>query len=156
VVLLRARGCGSESRQLENDPRAAIQLREVQKQGRPFGGHFDFGTGSDVGAGDGVLLAVAAEHDGRLSRSSTTESAGTGRGPARPAGPRRGPTTAHRAGRTPPGRTPRRAPPGTAGSSGTCAPSATESGSAGAVKGETPDIALAHGCVPRGLDYTGL
>src|SRR6185503_6362258 len=57
--------------QLENDPRAAIQFRHVERQRRPFGGHLDLGARSYVGGGDRVLLAVAGENDGRLSRSST-------------------------------------------------------------------------------------
>ncbi len=47
----------------------------------------------------------------------------------------------------------RRARAGTASSSGTCAPSAAES--TGAAKSQTPNIALAHGSVPGGLDLTG-
>src|SRR6476620_9448858 len=44
AVLLRTRGCGGESRQLEDYPGAFVQLRQAEVQGRPFGGHLDLGT----------------------------------------------------------------------------------------------------------------
>ncbi len=71
AVLRRTRGCGGESRQLEDHPRAAIQFRHAEGHGRPFGGHLDLGAGSYVGCPvSGELLAIAAENDWRLSRSS--------------------------------------------------------------------------------------
>src|SRR5262245_30103295 len=75
--LLRTRGCGGESRQLEDYPRAAIQLRHGEVHVRPFGGHLDLGTGSYAARGYGVLLAIAAENDRRLSRRSCTGTAST-------------------------------------------------------------------------------
>src|ERR1041384_3708597 len=63
AVLRRTGCCGGESRQLKDHPRAGIQFRQGKGNGRPFGGHFDLGTGSYVGARYGVLLAVAAEND---------------------------------------------------------------------------------------------
>src|SRR5262252_6115937 len=71
AVLRRTRGCGGESRQLEDHPRAGIQFRQGEGHGRPFGGHLDLGTGSYVGARYVVLLAIAAENDRRLSNSTT-------------------------------------------------------------------------------------
>src|SRR6185369_2794232 len=175
AVLRRTRGRCGESRQLEDHPRAGIQFREVEVHGRPFGGHLDLGTGSYVRAGYGVLLAIAAENDWRLSRRSTgaasssakcarparssgSGSAGTGRctrtakcrGTSTAAGTigrsSRSAGTGYRTGTSPAG-------PGTAGSSGPCAPSAA--GAAGATKIQAPDIALAHGSVPSGLELTG-
>src|SRR5262245_47539723 len=67
AVLRRTRGCGGESRQLKDHPRAGIQFRQGEGHGRPFGGHLDLGTGSYVGARYVVLLAIAAENDWRLS-----------------------------------------------------------------------------------------
>src|SRR5215469_10027571 len=74
AVLRCTRGCGGESRQLKDHPRAGIQFRQGEGHGRPFGGHLDLGTGSYVGARYVVLLAIAAENDWRLS-SSTSASA---------------------------------------------------------------------------------
>src|SRR5215467_216906 len=71
AVLRRTRGCGGESRQLKDHPRAGIQFRQGEGHVRPFGGHLDLGTGSYVGARYVVLLAIAAENDWRLSSSST-------------------------------------------------------------------------------------
>src|SRR5580658_863021 len=56
AVLRRTRGCGGESRQVEDHPRAAIQFAEAQVHGLPLGGHLDLGTGSYVGAGQVVFL----------------------------------------------------------------------------------------------------
>src|SRR6516165_3674527 len=70
AALLRTRGCGGESRQLKDHPRAGIQFRQGEGHGRPFGGHLDLGTGSYVGARYVVLLAIAAENDWRLSSSA--------------------------------------------------------------------------------------
>src|SRR5689334_1242517 len=71
AVLRRTRGCRGETRQLEDHPRAAIQFIQGEGNGLPFGGHLDLGTGSYVGAaGNGELLAIAAENDWRLRRSS--------------------------------------------------------------------------------------
>src|SRR5579862_9887274 len=73
AVLRRARGRGGESRQLEDHPRAAIQFAELQRHGRPFGGHLDLGAGAYVGrTGQGELLAIAADNDGRQRRSAAT------------------------------------------------------------------------------------
>src|SRR5262249_44612109 len=74
AVLRRTRGCTGESRQLEDHPRTAIHFRQGEGQGRPFGGHLDLGTGSYVARGLGVLPAIAAENDWRLSRCSGTAS----------------------------------------------------------------------------------
>ena len=69
AVLRRTRRCGGESRQLEDHPRALIQFRHAEGQGRPFGGHLELGTRSYVGfSGDGEILAIAAENDWRLGR----------------------------------------------------------------------------------------
>ena len=46
AVLRRTRGCRGESRQLKDHPRAAIQFRQGEGHGRPFGSHLDLGTGS--------------------------------------------------------------------------------------------------------------
>src|SRR5579863_9034611 len=63
AVLRRSRGCRGESRQLENHPRAAIQFAELQRHGRPFGGHLDLRAGAYVGrTGERELLAVAADN----------------------------------------------------------------------------------------------
>src|SRR5262252_5121359 len=66
AVLRRTRRCGGESRQVEDDPGAFVQLRQGEGHGRSFGGHLDLGTGSYVGARYVVLLAIAAENDWRL------------------------------------------------------------------------------------------
>src|SRR5687768_1359706 len=84
AALLRTRGCGRESRQLEDHPRASIHFRQDEGHGWPFGGHPDLGTGSYVACGLRVLPAIAAEHDWRLrgctaSAASTTRSARSGR-----------------------------------------------------------------------------
>src|SRR5688572_17047888 len=71
AALLRTRGCGGEPRQLEDHPRAGIHFRQGEGQVRPFGGHLDLGTGSYVARGLSVVPAIAAQNDGRLSRSST-------------------------------------------------------------------------------------
>src|SRR5262245_3602422 len=74
AVLGRTRGCGSESRQLEDHPRAGIHLRQGEGHGRPFGGNLAHGAGSYLGARDVALLAIAAENNGRLSRCAATAS----------------------------------------------------------------------------------
>src|SRR5215510_7439182 len=74
AVLRRTRGCGGESRQLEDHPRAAIHFRQGEGHGRPFGGYLDLGTGSYVARGLGVLPAIAAENDWRLSSCTGTAS----------------------------------------------------------------------------------
>ena len=66
--LLRTRGCGVEARQLEDHPRAFVQLRQPEGHGRSLSGHLDLGTGSYVGTGQGVVLAIAAENHWRFSR----------------------------------------------------------------------------------------
>src|SRR6516165_9486256 len=78
AALLRTRGCGGESRQLEYHPRAAVQFRQGEGHGWPFGGHLDLGTGSYVGARYVVLLAIAAENDWRLSSSTGTSGSTAG------------------------------------------------------------------------------
>src|SRR5690606_11476017 len=122
--------------------------------GLPLGRHLDLGAGSNVRAGDGVILAIAAQNHRRLRRSTTgPECAGTGAGSrsnrhgrtrcrtlARPA-------LARRAGLTRPAGT------GTAGTAGACA---AAEGTAGGRKRETADIALADGRVPVALDLAGL
>ena len=70
AVLRRTRGCGGESRQIKDHPRAFLQFRQGEGHGRPFGGHLDLGT-SSYGARYVVLLAIAAENDWRLSRSTS-------------------------------------------------------------------------------------
>src|SRR5690606_6242910 len=70
AALLRARRRRGEPRQLEDHPRATVQLAHADRQGRPFGCHLDLGTGNYVGfTGNGELLAVAADNDRRLRRS---------------------------------------------------------------------------------------
>ena len=132
----RTRGCGGESRQLEDHPRAGIHFRQGEGHGRPFGGHLDLGTGSYVARGLGVLPAIAAENDWRLRRSSrradsTTRCARSG-SRTRTSGTRTG----------------------SCASGSTCSTSAAET--AAAAKSHASDIALAHGSVPGGLDLTGL
>src|SRR6266478_4103127 len=114
AVLRRTRGCGGESRQLKDHPRAGIQFRQGEGHVRPFAGHLDLGTGSYVAARYVVLLAIAAENDWRLSSSTSTSA-----------------TSARSA------------------KSGACATSAA------AANIQAPNIALAHGSVPGGLDLTG-
>src|SRR4051812_10885883 len=46
AVLRRTRRCSGESRQLEDHPRAAIQFRHAEVQGRPFGRYLELGTRS--------------------------------------------------------------------------------------------------------------
>src|SRR6202034_3692507 len=46
AALLRTRRGSGESRQLEDYPGAFVQFRHAERQGRPFGRHLDFGTGS--------------------------------------------------------------------------------------------------------------
>src|SRR4030095_3742105 len=78
AALLRTRGCGGESRQLEDHPRTGIQFPHVEGQGRPFGGHLDLGTRSYVGfSADGEILAIAAENDWRLRRCTGTSDSTT-------------------------------------------------------------------------------
>src|SRR6516165_4540527 len=80
AVLRRTRGCGGESRQLEDHPRAGIHFRQGEGQGRPFGGHLDLGACSYVARGLSVLPAIAAENDWRLSHrtgAASGSSAGT-------------------------------------------------------------------------------
>src|SRR5690606_24569891 len=130
AALRRTRGRGGEFGQLEDHPRAGIELGHVEVQGRPFGGHLDLGARANVAAGDGVVLAVAAQHHRRLSgRSTATERAGTAGRSGRGSG---GTARGAEAGR---------ARTGTAGSSGTRARTAAEP--AGGVESKAPDIALA-------------
>src|SRR5690606_37220895 len=116
------------------------------------------GARSNVAAGYGVVPAIAAQHDRRLSgRSTGTECAGTrtaspGTGSAGTGCRARGSRT--RTGTA--GSSGARARTGTTGSSRTHAPSAAQSAeSTGTVKRQAADIALAHGSVPRGLDLPG-
>src|SRR5687768_14732428 len=152
AVLRRTRGCSGESQHLKNHPRAAIQFRQGEGHGRPFGCHLDLGSGSYVGApGYGELLAIAAEYDWRLRRSSrsaesTSTCARTG-SRARAGGARAGSSGSCDAG------TSGSASTGSCASGSTCTTSAAET--AAAAKSQAPDIALAHGSVPGGLDLTG-
>src|SRR5579871_1073360 len=87
AVLLRTRGCRGKSRQIKDHPRAFFHFRQGEGHGRPFGGHLDFGASSYGAVRYGVVLAIAAENDGRLCRcsSAATESA-TARGSGSSAG----------------------------------------------------------------------
>src|SRR5262245_7711703 len=155
TVLRCTRGCGGESRQLEDHPRAAIQFIQGERHRRPFGCHLDLGTGSYVGAPSyGELLAVAAENDWRLRRSSrsaesTTRCATTGSARARSSG-----ISGNSAG-SDAGTSSCCAWTGSCASARTRTASAAET-SAAAAKRQASDIALAHRSVPRGLDLTGL
>src|SRR5688572_29236131 len=147
AVLRRTRGCSGESRHLKNHPRAAIQFRQGKGHGRPFGCHLDLGTGSYVGApGYGELLAIAAKNDWRLRRSSRSAESTTRC--ARAGSARAGSSGSCDAG------TSGSAGTGSCASGSTCTTSAAET--AAAAKSQAPDIALAHGSVPGGLDLTGL
>src|SRR5580704_9448427 len=157
AVLRRTRGCGGESRQLKDHPRAGIQFRQGEGHGWPFGGHLDLGTGSYVGARYVVLLAIAAENDWRL-RSSTRASAAsatqTAIGCARTTG---APVTRARTASY-------RGPALTSARTGTCATSeaaestssetAVSTWSSWAANIQASNIALAHSSVPSGLDLT--
>src|SRR6185436_1987154 len=146
AVLRRTRGCGGESRKLEDDPGAAIQFRQGERHGRPFGGQLDLRTGSHVGgAGYGELLAVAAEYDWRLRRRSGRTST---------ASPER-PSTEAASWTTRSARTTGSASTASGASARTCAASTAEP-TTGRGKTQTPDVAFAHGSVPGGLDLTGL
>src|SRR5690606_2462085 len=90
AVHRRARGGGAEPRQLEDHPRAGIQLRDRDVHRRPLRGHLDLGAGPDGGCGQVVLLAVAAEESGRLGGRRTRTPAP----PARRTGTRSARTTA--------------------------------------------------------------
>src|SRR5918993_4385594 len=80
AVLRRTRGCGGESGQLEDHPRAAIQFRHGEVHGGPFRFRLDLGTGSDGGGpGYAELLAIAAENNWRLGRCSRTSGSTTRR-----------------------------------------------------------------------------
>src|SRR6185436_1086677 len=148
AVLRRTRGCGGESRKLEDDPGAAIQFRQGERHGRPFGGQLDLRTGSHVGgAGDGELLAVSAEYDWRLRRRSGRTSS------ASPERPSTEPASCSWTTRS--ARTTGSAGTGSGSSARTCAASAAEPAT-GRGKTQTPDVALAHGSVPGGLDLTGV
>src|SRR5688572_12031875 len=86
TVLRRTGGCGGESGQMEDHPRAAIQFVHGEGHGRPFRRHFDLGTGSYVGtSGHSELLTIAAENEWRRrwsgrSAESTAKCATTGSG----------------------------------------------------------------------------
>src|SRR5688500_8514238 len=138
AALLRTRGCGGEPRQLEDHPRAGIHFRQGEGQVRPFGGHLDLGTGSYVARGLSVVPAIAAQNDGRLSRSSTGTAGSRARCARTTSTWCSTSTTCCYCART-----------GTT-SCRTCAPSAT------ATKSQASDIALAHGSIPGGFDLTGL
>src|SRR6516225_6119911 len=169
AALLRTRRCSGESRQLEDHPRAAIQFLHAEGQGRPFGGHLDLGTRSYVGfSGDGKILAIAAENDWRLRRctgtsGSTTRSTTTG-------GARAGSSGSCGSGAGTTGTRPTTASSRSARTAGscwgrTCATTATETTTTETTTTETtttaaanshaPDVALAHGSVPGGLDLAG-
>src|SRR5580700_4572574 len=75
AALLPTRRCSGESRQLEDHPRALIQFRHAEVQGRPFGRYLELSTRSYVGrSADGEILAVAAENDRRLGRCNVKAS----------------------------------------------------------------------------------
>src|SRR5262249_54255472 len=77
TVLLRTRGCGGESRQLEDYPGAFLHLIHGESHGWPFSGHLDFGASANGAVRYCVILAIAAQNDWRLSRggSAATETA---------------------------------------------------------------------------------
>src|SRR5690606_18048309 len=174
AALRRTRGCRCESRQLEDQPGAFVQLRQGEVHLRPLRGDLDLGTGSHVGgAGYGELLAKSAENDRRLSGCSTAEpaaAAGTGRcaGARRAA---RSTTTAHgsaarcagaaryrRAARCA-GAACSRSAARTARTAATAAEATTAEAAepaATAAEAQASDVAAAHGGVPGGLDLTGL
>src|ERR1700733_15273092 len=158
AVLRRTRGCGGESRQLKDHPRAGIQFRQGEGHGRPFGGHLDLGTGSYVGARHVVPLAIAAENDWRL-RSSTRASAAsattrTAIGCARTTGAAvtRARTASYRGPTLTTARTGACAASAAAQSTAPQAAESTRSSRAAEI--QSPNIALAHSSVPSGLDLT--
>src|SRR5215471_13282389 len=134
AVLRRTRGCGGESRQLEDHPRAGVHFRQGEGQGRPFGGHLDLGTGSYVARVKRVLPAIAAKNDWRLSRGSSRSASGSSAGTS---GCNRTTSSASRGRRARTGATASRA-------------------ATAAAKTQASDIAFAHRSVPGGLDLTGL
>src|SRR5215475_6619758 len=141
AVLRRTRRCGGESRQLEDHPRAAIHFRQGEGHGWPFGGHLDLGTGSYVARGLGVLPAIAAEDDWRLSSGTGTASGSSAGTCGRTRTTR---TTGNCAGAS------------NSVSRGRCAWTGTSATSAAtAAKSQASDIALAYRSVPGGLDLTG-
>src|SRR6516165_5646505 len=150
AALLRTRCCSGEFRQLEDHPRAAIQFPHAEGQGRPFGGHLDLGTRSYVGfSGDGKILAIAAENDWRPRRCSGAQEPDSGASDTTGATPASARTASYRS------------PASTAGT-GNCGSAA--SATAGATTAPTaptaanshaPDVALAHGSIPGGLDLAG-
>src|SRR5580700_11901183 len=143
AALLRTRRCRGESRQLEDHPRAAIQFLHAEGQGRPFGGHLDLGTRSYVGfSGDGEILAIAAENDWRPRRCSGAQDPVSGANETTEATPASARTASYRSAAS------------TAGT-GACATTATTTTAGGGANSHTPDVALAHGCVPGGLDLAG-
>src|SRR5690606_4177570 len=94
----RARSGLGEARQLEDHPRAGVQLADADGQRRPLGRHLDLGASHHRGfTGRGELLALAAEDHRRLGRSAraaprtgctteSTETTGAGRRTARSGG----------------------------------------------------------------------
>ncbi len=178
AALLRTRRCSGESRQLEDHPRAAIEFLHAEGQSRPFGGHLDLGTRSYVGcSGDGNILAIAAENDWRPRRWSGAQDSVSGANENTSASTTRSARSARTAIRSGTGRSTRttgsavtsartasyRSAASTAGS-GNCGPAAsatagtttaTTTTAGGRANRHTPDVALAHGCVPGGLDLAG-
>src|SRR5688572_21683404 len=150
AALLRTRGCGGEPRQLEDHPRAGIHFRQGEGHVRPFGGQLDLGTGSYVARGLGVLLAIAAENDWRLSSSSTGTAASSTTCARTTSTTSTGACTRSYGGNCAWATCCTCSRTGTTSSCRTCAPSAA------AAKSQASDITLAHGSVPGGFDLTGL
>src|SRR5690606_16884716 len=171
AVLLGTRGGGGESGQLEDHPGAGIQFRQRQIHGRSFGGHVDLGTGTDVGRGQFVLLAVAAQDHRRLSSAATSAEGTAAEATAtaatatrRAAGTGRRAATAGDRARTCGPAALRSRPRRSGARAGACATRAAEATAAagtaaaaasGGADAQPPDIALANDGVPGGLEVTG-
>src|SRR4030095_14408628 len=71
--MLRSGGCFGETRQLKHDPCPLVHFGQTERDFLSFGLHQDLGAGthSALVAGDLEVLAIAAEHNGLLSSSST-------------------------------------------------------------------------------------
>src|SRR5262245_29398905 len=183
AVLGRTRGCGGESRQLEDHPGAFIQFRHAEGQGRPFGGDLELTACPYVGCtADGEFLAVEAENGYGLRRISdatspctnnraaaaTSASCGSAtgrtattcsstRGSRLCAGGARPSATSSRSSGSSTRATCRScaASASPTRSSATTATTATTTRSAGA-NIHDPDITLAHRSVPGGLHFAAI